>query len=81
MIKYNPDYLHQEILTSKYNLKVALGHIDEGIQYEVNRLKQESPETNYDSLNDVFELRDSVEKALEKVLEVLETLWKDFQTN
>lgn len=79
MIKYNPDYLHQEILTSKYNLKVALGHIDEGIQYEVNRLKQESPETNYDSLNDVFELRDSVEKALEKVLEVLETLWKDFQ--
>lgn len=81
MIEYNPDYLHQEILTSKYNLKVALGHIDEGIQYEVNRLKQESPETNYDSLNDVFELRDSVEKALEKVLEVLETLWKDFQTN
>lgn len=79
MIKYNPDYLHQEILTSKYNLKVALGHIDAGIQYEINRLKQESPETNYDSLNDVFELRDSVEKALEKVLEVLETLWKDFQ--
>lgn len=74
MIKYNPDYLHQEILTSKYNLKVALGHIDEGIQYEINRLKQESPETNYDSLNDVFELRDSVEKALEKVLEALETL-------
>ena len=81
MIKYNPDYLHQEILTSKYNLKVALEHIDDGIQYEVNRLKQESPETNYDSLNDVFELRDSVEKALEIVLEVLETLWKDFQTN
>ena len=84
MIKYNPDYLHQEILTSKYNLKVALEHIDDGIQYEVNRLKHEtpeSPETNYDSLNDVFELRDSVEKALEKVLEVLETLWKDFQTN
>lgn len=79
MIKYNPDYLHQEILTSKYNLKVALEHIDEGIQYEVNRLKQESPETNYNSLNDVFELRDSVEKALEKVLEALETLWKDFQ--
>lgn len=79
MIKYNPEYLTQEILTSKYNLKVALGHIDEGIQYEVNRLKQESPETNYDSLNDVFELRDSVEKTLEKVLEVLETLWKDFQ--
>ena len=74
MIEYSPEYLHQEILTSKYNLKVALAHIDEGIQYEINRLKQESPETNYDSLNDVFELRDSVEKALEKVLEVLETL-------
>lgn len=74
MIKYNPDYLHQEILTSKYNLKVALGHIDEGIQYEINRLKQKSPEIDYDSLNDVFELRDSVEKALEKALEVLETL-------
>lgn len=73
MIIYSPEYLGQEILTSKYNLKVALEHIDEGIQYEINRLKQKSQEIDYDSLNAVFELRDSVEKALEKVSEVLET--------
>ena len=73
MIIYSPEYLGQEILTSKYNLKVALEHIDDGIQYEINRLKQKSQEIDYDSLNAVFELRDSVEKALEKVSEVLET--------
>lgn len=73
MIIYSPEYLGQEILTSKYNLKVALKHIDEGVQYEINRLKQKSQEIDYDSLNSVFELRDSVEKALEKVSEVLET--------
>ena len=73
MIIYSPEYLGQEILTSKYNLKVALKHIDEGVQYEINRLKQKSQEIDYDSLNAVFELRDSVEKALEKVSEVLET--------
>lgn len=73
MIIYSPEYLGQEILTSKYNLKVALEHIDEGVQYEINRLKQKSQEIDYDSLNAVFELRDSVEKALEKVSEVLET--------
>ena len=73
MIIYSPEYLGQEILTSKYNLKVALEHIDEGVQYEINRLKQKSQEIDYDRLNAVFELRDSVEKALEKVSEVLET--------
>lgn len=70
-IKYNPDYLHQEIKTCRYNIQTALGHIDEGIQYEVNRLKQESQEINYDSLNAVFELRDTIEKALEKAQELV----------
>lgn len=70
-VKYNQDYLHQEIKTCRYNIQVALEHIDEGIQYEVNRLKQESREINYDSLNAVFELRDAIEKALEKAQELV----------
>lgn len=70
-IKYNPGYLHQEIKTCRYNIQTALEHIDEGIQYEINYLKQESQEINYDSLNTVFELRDTIEKALEKVQELI----------
>lgn len=70
-VKYNQDYLHQEIKTCRFNIQTALGHIDEGIQYEINCLKQESQEINYDSLNAVFELRDTIEKALEKAQELI----------
>ncbi len=51
---------NQNVQVQYYNIQTALGHMDEGIQYEINCLKQESQEINYDSLNTVFELRDSI---------------------